>query len=180
MRRLLLIPALVAVGFELPTAAQYPRSDPTSLWVQSGAPQRAFPPVTDDTIRNPSASDWLAWRGTSRSLGYSPLGQMTRANVSTLQLAWSIVMEPGAQYAAPIVHDGVMYLPHAGSVVQALDAATGEIVWEYRPPPSADGRPRTGGKDLTLYGDKVFLARADGHLVALQARTGRVAWDVPV
>lgn len=178
MRWLFLLTVLLTAVVTLVAGAQYPISDPTKLYPQSGAPRRAFPPVTDETIKNPSPSDWIAWRGTSRSLGHSPLTQITRDNVSTLRLAWSIVMEPGNQEAAPIVHEGVMYLPHPGSVVQALDAATGDILWEHRPPLLPNGRPRSGGKDLALYGDKLFLARGDGHLVALEKRTGTVVWDV--
>ena len=49
-----------------------------------------------------------------------------------LQLAWSWAMQPGNQQATPLVHDGVMYLANPGSAVQALDAATGDLMWEYR------------------------------------------------
>ena len=62
-----------------------------------GAQSRTVRPVTDDMLANPSPDDWLAWRGTGKSLGYSPLTQINRDNVGQLQLAWSWAMEPGVQ-----------------------------------------------------------------------------------
>lgn len=49
-----------------------------------------------------------------------------------LQLVWSWAMQPGSNQATPLVYDGVMYLPNPNSIVQALDAATGDLIWEYR------------------------------------------------
>jgi alcohol dehydrogenase (cytochrome c) len=61
------------------------------------AQDRGFTPVTDEMLRNPSPNDWLSWRGTTRSQGYSPLSQINRRNVKQLQLAWSWAMDPGLQ-----------------------------------------------------------------------------------
>src|SRR5882672_12400762 len=91
-------------------------------------PTRTFTPVTDAMLRNPSPDDWLNWRRTLDGWGYSPLNQITRQNVGQLQLAWSWAMQPGSNQATPLVHDGVMYLPNPNSVVQALDAATGDLI----------------------------------------------------
>ena len=85
--------------------------------------------VTDETLRKPSPSDWLHWRGNSQSWGYSPLNQITVENVGTLQLAWAWQMEAGNQQAAPVVHNGVMFLPSPGGTVHALNAATGDLLW---------------------------------------------------
>jgi len=77
----------------------------------------------------------------------------------------------------------VKYTPNPGNSVQALDAATGELLWEYAPPPAglpdADGvrRPSRGSRSIALYGDKVYLNTTEAHMVALDARTGEVAWD---
>jgi alcohol dehydrogenase (cytochrome c) len=144
---------------------------------------RAFRPITDQGLLNPSASDWLHWRRTYDGWGYSPLDQINRENVGELRLAWSWAMRPGNQQPTPLVHDGVMYLVNPGSVVQALDAAVGDLLWEYRHEfapeirEAASNRPMRG---LSIYDDKIFLNTADGHLVALDARTGRVVWDVAV
>src|SRR4026208_1120492 len=78
-------------------------------------------PVTEAMLRNPAPGDWLNWRRTDNAWGYSPLDQITRQNVQQMQLAWSWSMDDtGAQEAAPLVHDGVIYLPNPRGVIQAL------------------------------------------------------------
>src|SRR4030081_117129 len=95
---------------------------------------KSFRPVTEAMLRNPAAGDWLNWRRTDNAWGYSPLDQINRQNAGQLQLAWSWAMDDtGAQEATPLVHDGIMYLPNPRGVIQALDAATGDLIWEYRP-----------------------------------------------
>ena len=63
---------------------------------------------------------------------YSPLTQIDRANVGTLQLIWARAMEPGINQSAPLVHDGVMFVPNPFDVIQALDASNGDLIWEHR------------------------------------------------
>jgi alcohol dehydrogenase (cytochrome c) len=169
---------------------------------------KTFRPVTETMLRNPAPGDWLNWRRTDNAWGYSPLDQITRQNVQQLQLAWSWSMDDtGSQQATPLVYDGVMYLPNPRGVIQALNAATGDLIWEYRPgetpsPPPAvrpsggeqtdiprlSQRPAAGGGDtgrgiqrnLAIFGDKIFGTTNDAHIVALDARTGKLAWDVTV
>ena len=132
-------------------------------------------PVTDAMLADPPPGDWLSWRRTRNSHGYSPLDQVTRDNVADLQLAWSISIRPGNHQTTPLVHDGVMFLANPGNVVQAIDAATGDVIWVYRarlPEDARAGATRT----LALYGDKLFLATADAAVVALDARTGAEVW----
>ncbi len=137
-------------------------------------------PVTDYTLANPPPNDWLHWRRTSDGWGYSPLGQITRENVGQLRLVWSWAMEPGLQQTTPLVREGVMYLASPGNTVHALEAATGELLWEYqRQFPTAEGS-RSENRSLSIYGDKVFLNTADAHVVALDANTGEVVWDTEV
>src|SRR5215472_1758871 len=95
---------------------------------------RFLTPVTDQMLRNPPASDWLMWRRTYDSWGYSPLDQINKRNIGSLQLAWAWTQELGNQEAAPLVHDGIMYLAQSNNVVHALDAKTGNLIWEYRHP----------------------------------------------
>ena len=143
---------------------------------------RSVTPVTDELLANPSANDWLAWRGTSRSLGHSPLTQINRDNVARLQIAWTHPMGPGWQEAAPIVHDGVMYLAHAGGTVDALDGATGDLLWTYTPVvPDLNAPPPSGTlRGMAIYGDRAFVTVPDGRLVALDAQTGKEAWSTTV
>ena len=142
-----------------------------------------FRPVPEATLRNPPPADWLNWRRTDNAWGYSPLDQIKRDNVQRLQLAWSWNMGDGPQEATPLVHDGVIYLPNPYGVIQALDAATGDLVWEYHP----QGRSRgsltgTEGvqRNIAIYEDKIFGTTRDAHIVALDARTGTLVWDTAV
>jgi alcohol dehydrogenase (cytochrome c) len=180
-----------------------------SLWLR--AQVKDFRPVTEAMLRNPAPGDWLNWRRTDNAWGYSPLDQINRQNVQQLQLAWSWAMDDtGAQEATPLVYDGVMYLPNPRGVIQALDAATGDLIWEYRPGvaqpapsvPAAGGEqtviPRlaqrpaaaSGGGDsdtgrgiqrnIAIYGDRIFATTNDAHIIAVEARTGKLVWDTKV
>jgi len=144
------VPALCALVL-VPLAAQNPSTSPGA-----STPARTFTPVTDAMLRNPSADDWLHWRRTLDGWGYSPLNQSNRQNVGQLQLAWSWAMQPGSNQATPLVHDGVMYLPNPNSVVQALDAATGDLLWEYRREFPQSGQVPQGEpqRNLAIWDDK--------------------------
>ena len=134
-----------------------------------------FTPVTDELLRNPPAEDWLTWRRTRDNQGYSPLDEIGPDNVAGLRLAWALAMPEGTNQTAPLVHDGVMFLANPGNIVQALDAATGELIWEHRHeyPDDAPGGPT---RSIALYRDKVFLATYDASILALDARTGEPVW----
>ena len=92
----------------------------------------AFVPVTDQMLQNPDPADWLLWRRTLNGWGYSPLDQINRSNVGRLKMVWSRGMGPGIQEATPLVYRGVMYLPHPSDFIEAMNAATGEPLWEYK------------------------------------------------
>jgi alcohol dehydrogenase (cytochrome c) len=154
------------------------------LWLF--AQVRDFHPVTETMLRNPAPGEWLNWRRTDNAWGYSPLDQIKRDNVQKLSLAWSWAMEEGAQEATPLVHDDVMYLPNPHGVIQALDAATGDLIWEYRPDPARIRAAQAAGviggvqRNIAIYGDKVFGTTGDAHIVALDARTGKMVWETAV
>ena len=144
-----------------------------------GAQQSDFVPVTDAVLRNPDPADWLRWRRDHGASGYSPLQQVNRQNVGKLGLAWAWPMEDGQQEQEPIVYKGVMYLPHSNNVVQALNARTGELIWEYRRELPEDAS-YSGTRNIAIYQDKIFLGTLDGYLVALGAKTGSVVWETKV
>jgi alcohol dehydrogenase (cytochrome c) len=115
-----------------------------------------FRPVTDEVLRKPAPGDWLNWRRTDNAWGYSPLEEINRQNVQQLQLVWSWALDDtGANEATPLVYDGIMYMPNPRGVIQALDAATGDLIWEYRPEaaqpasPSSSPAPRAAGGEQT-------------------------------
>ena len=145
-----------------------------------GAQERSFEPVTDAMLENPA--DWLNWRRTLDGWGYSPLDQITTDNVHQLQLVWSWQLGPGNSQPTPLVHDGVMYIPNPGNIVQAVDAVTGDRLWQYtrerrNRPDRPDAPPGRGSRSIAIYGDKIYLNTTDAHIVALDAGTGEVVWD---
>lgn len=149
---------------------------------QTKALPRTYRPITTAMLEKPDPGDWLHWRRTPDNWGYSPLTQINKTNVHQLQLAWAFATETGAFQAAPLVHDGVMFIPETPGIVQALDAVTGDLLWQYKktfidkPDYSWGARTRT----LAIYGDKVYVGTPDAHLVALDAHTGKVVWDQTV
>jgi alcohol dehydrogenase (cytochrome c) len=154
-----------------------------SLWLF--AQVNEFRPVTEAMLRNPAPGDWLNWRRTDNAWGYSPLDQIKRDNVHGLQLAWSWAMEDGAQESTPLVHDGIMYLPNPHGVIQALDAASGDLIWEYQPQQREAAAPTgsvIGGvqRNIAIFDDKVFGTTNDAHIIAVDARTGKLAWETVV
>jgi len=138
---------------------------------------QSFRPVTDQMLQQPPAADWLSWRRTLDGHGHSPLDQITRDNVNELKLAWVVAMNEGSNQGTPLVHDGVMYLTNPGNVIQALDASTGELIWEYAYSFPAESKTLGGPtRNIALYEDKLFMATYDAALVAVDARTGEQLW----
>ena len=139
-----------------------------------------YVPVTDAMLRNPPEGDWLMIRRNYQAWSHSPLTQITPANVGRLRIAWVWAMtEGGASEPTPIVHNGVIYLINPANIVQALDGRTGELIWEHGVGPEAiigQGAMRS----MAIYQDKLFVATTDARLVALDARNGKLVWDVPV
>ncbi|HEY4359887.1 MAG TPA: PQQ-binding-like beta-propeller repeat protein [Bryobacteraceae bacterium] len=136
-------------------------------------------PVTDALLQNPPPGEWLTWRRGFDYQGFSPLKQVTKSNVNNLRVAWAWSLAPGTNEATPLVHDGVMFLHSPGDKLQALDAATGDLLWQYArilPPGVNAGNKRA----ISIYGNKVYMATSDVHAVALDVKTGRVVWDEPL
>ena len=112
MLRAALVLVSVAVALSLRAAAQ---SDV------------GFTPVTDAMLQQPDPADWLMWRRTLDSWGYSPLDEINRDNVDNLRMVWSRALAVGRQQGTPLVYDGVMYMPNPRDFIQAIDAATGDV-----------------------------------------------------
>lgn len=134
-------------------------------------------PVTDEMLKNPPAGDWLMARRNYQAWSHSPLDEITTANVQGLRLAWAWNMnEGGSNQQMPLVHDGVVYLTNTMNEVQAIDGATGELIWANQVGPNrAIGFASM--RNLAIYKDKIYLATTDAHLVALDAKTGKKVWD---
>jgi alcohol dehydrogenase (cytochrome c) len=139
-----------------------------------------FTPVSDEMLRNQDAGDWLMARRNYQGWSYSPLTQVTRDNARDLQLVWAWPMNEGqSNEPSPLVHNGVIYLTNTMNVVQALDAKTGDLIWENHLGPNAP-IGIAAMRNMAIYQDKVFIATTDARLVALDARTGKTVWDVAI
>ena len=142
-------------------------------------PLDRFTPVTDDMLAKPAASEWLSWRRTWDAHGFSPLNQITKDNVASLRVAWSWSLPPGSNEGTPLVHDGVLFVHGMGDRVQALDAQSGDLLWEYRRP-LPQGVAPTVKRGMALYGDRLYLGTSDAAVIALDARRGTLVWDTRV
>jgi alcohol dehydrogenase (cytochrome c)/quinohemoprotein ethanol dehydrogenase len=126
--------------------------------------------------------EWLSNGRTADEQRFSPLDQITDANVGTLGLAWSHDLDTArGQEATPLMHDGKLYVSTAWSKVLAFDAASGKLLWSYDPEVPHETLARACcdavNRGVALYGDKLFVGTLDGRLVALQQATGKVAWS---
>jgi alcohol dehydrogenase (cytochrome c) len=136
-----------------------------------------FEPVTADTLNRPPTGDWLHWRRTADGQGYSPLTQINRQTVGDLKLAWVIAMRDGSNQVTPLVYNGVMYLTNPGNIIQAVDARTGDLIWEYAYPYPPESRTLGGPlRNIAVYGTKLYMTTYDAALVAVDARTGEQLW----
>lgn len=142
----------------------------------------AYSPVTDQRLENPEKRNWLMYRGTYDSQGYSRLDQINSKNVRQLKPAWTFSTGMReAHQAPPIVNDGYMYVSTPHNHVLALDARSGELLWRYeRELPEDLIQMHPTNRGVALHGNRVYLATADAFLVALNARTGEVEWEQEV
>lgn len=140
-------------------------------------------PVTDDRIRraHDEPENWLVFRRTWDQWAHSPLASINRDNVRGLTLAWASGMNPGRNQQEPVVVDGIMFLIHPKSEIEALDARTGEPLWTYQDKAASDAKISGAlgrSRNLAVYRDKVIFGTGDTRVVALEARTGRMVWEV--
>lgn len=137
---------------------------------------QGFIPVTEQMLENPSPNDWLMFSRTYDAQRYSPLKQINKQNVGQLKMAWTRGLGAGQTESIPIVHNGVMYLIAPGAVVEALDGATGDLLWEYKRKVPANQASQARPKALAIYQD-VILYTAPDAVVGLDARTGEQRWE---
>ena len=156
---------------------------PSPLQAQSA---RDFIPVTDVMLQDPAPGDWLMWRRTLNGWGYSPLDEIDRANVHELRLVWTRALSEGSQQGTPIAYGGVLYMPNPKDVIQAIDAVTGDLIWEHRRDNPEDVYSKVGGflsennRNLAIYGRLIIDTSVDDHVFALDAATGDLAWDTEI
>jgi alcohol dehydrogenase (cytochrome c) len=168
-------------GVALPAAIGGPSGGLTTGVPIPPPPSRPNPldrltPVTDVMLSAPADGEWLTWRRSFDAQGFSPLTQVTRDNVGELRLAWSWALPNGPNEVTPLVHDGVMFVHAYGDKVQALDAATGDLLWQYSHRLGRERAPSVK-RAIAIYGTRLYVPTSDTHIVALDAKTGKVVWD---
>ncbi len=141
-----------------------------------------YKPVTADRLKQPEDGDWLQYRRTYDSWGYSPLSQITPENAARLKPVWTLATgQIEGHQAPPMVNNGVMFVATPGNQVLAIDAKAGNLLWRFKRPMPEDIlllHPTSRG--VGLLGDKVYFAAADAVLVALDAKTGNEVWNAKV
>ena len=168
----MLVVAAAVVSLVPPAAQAQPASD--------------FVPVTDEMLQDPEPGDWLMWRRTLDGWGYSPLDQIDRDNVGDLRMVWTRALTEGRQQGTPLAYGGVLYMPNPADVIQAIDAVSGDLVWEHRrevPDDIADYVFNTlwqNNRNIAIYGTTILDTSADDHIFALDAETGRMVWETQV
>ena len=149
-------------------------------------PADDFVPVTDAMLEDPAPGDWLMWRRTLDGWGYSPLDQIDRENVGDLRLVWTRGLAAGSQQATPLAYGGVLYMPNPRDVIQAIDAVTGDLLWEYRRerPDDLDdyiaAALSEAKRNIAIYGDRIISTSADDYVYALDAGTGELVWETEI
>jgi alcohol dehydrogenase (cytochrome c) len=168
----------------------------TRLWLRVGvcswlaiAANIAHAQVSFDRLLRAAQEpqNWLTYSGTLFSHRYTGLTQITPANVKNLELQWVFQTRGPAEpteksEATPLVVDGVMYTVLSPNHVVALDAASGRMFWMYSPRLSPLARVCCGrvNRGLAILGEALFMGTIDGHLIAIDAKTGTPLWDVTI
>ena len=148
-------------------------------------PDDAFVPVTDAMLQDPAPGDWLTWRRTLDGWGYSPLDQIDRGNVGDLRMVWSRALAPGRQEGTPLAYRGVLYMPQASDVIEAIDAETGDLLWQHRRDLPDDVYDFVGGnarnnRNIAIYDRFIINTSDDNYAFALDAETGEIAWETRI
>jgi alcohol dehydrogenase (cytochrome c) len=130
------------------------------------------------TIANPSADSWPSYHGDYSGRRHSKLTQITPQNVSSLALAWAFQTgQPSIIKSSPLLVNGVIYFTLPDHV-WAVDARSGRQIWHYTYKPN--NGLHLGQRGVAMYKDSIFSMTPDAHLVSLDARTGKLRWDVEV
>ncbi|MBD5633710.1 MAG: PQQ-binding-like beta-propeller repeat protein [Candidatus Eremiobacteraeota bacterium] len=172
------------------TPAPAPAPAGAASAMPAAAPPAAMPAssgVSADQLVN-AQQDPNSWLTYGRDLGaqrFSPLTQIDTSNASGLTLAWKKTLGPAiTMEGTPIVSNGVEYVTTGKSAIFALDAKTGKTIWSYKYPLPVSSYAKAccniDNRGVTLTGDKLVFGTLDAHLVALDAKTGKLDWNVTV
>jgi quinohemoprotein ethanol dehydrogenase len=159
------------------------------LLLLAAIPVKAADPEVDRLLQSPIGKDWVTNGGNLTNQRYSTLKQIDTTNVKQLKGAWMTRLKGsglGGKYsfeATPLVKDGIMYISTGNDDVFALNAKTGEILWEHW---SQIGQTISTiccgwlNRGLAMGEGMLFIAQLDANMVALDIKTGKEVWRTPV
>ncbi|PYU05166.1 MAG: PQQ-dependent dehydrogenase, methanol/ethanol family [Acidobacteria bacterium] len=150
-----------------------------SCFFASSSRAQVTPQRLLDSAKEPQ--NWLMYSGDYAGRRFSALDQINTSNARALVPKWAYQTMAGGKFeTTPLVVDGILYGTGQDDRAFALDARTGRPIWQYQRALPADIRPCCGrvNRGLAILGDKVFLGTLDAHVIALDAKTGNVVWDV--
>jgi len=136
-------------------------------------------PVTDAMLQNPDPNEWLMWRRTLNGWGFSPLDQVKKSNVKDMRMVWTRGLTAGIQEGTPLVHNGVMFIPNPGDDIMAVDAKTGDMIWEYKRKLPEGVRGKTN-RAMAMWGTTLINSSSDNFIYAIDMATGKLVWETPV
>lgn len=179
--------ALVVGGLVLATTLRAQEQVETNT-KKAAMREPTFTNVTDDMLKNARADgkNWAIYGHDYTNQRYSPLAQITSANVSSLRMSWMYqtgISRLGSFENSPTVVDGVMYVTTPYNTAIAINTRTGQQIWRYEHKPSITAPIYCCGpnnRGVAISGGTVYMGTLDARLVALDSKTGAVKWDVEV
>lgn len=179
--------ALVVGGLALATSLSAQEQVETNT-KKAAMREPTFTNVTDDMLKNARADgkNWAIYGHDYTNQRYSPLAQITTANVGSLKMSWMFqtgISRLGSFENSPVIVDGVMYVTTPYNTAIAVNARTGQQIWRYEHKPSITAPIYCCGpnnRGVAISGGMVYMGTLDARLVALDSKTGAVKWDVEV
>jgi len=184
------IPRLMAVGVGVVCLAgsALAQEQVKTVTKKTASAEPTFTPVTNAMLlgARQDGKNWISYGRDYSNQRWSPLTQINTANVGNLRVTWMYqtgISRLGSFETSPIVMDGVMYLTTPFNTAMAVNARTGQQIWRYEHKPSIAAPIYCCGpnnRGVAISGGTVYMATLDARLVALDAKTGQVQWDVEV
>ena len=166
----------IGVGLGLPVLAQSQGSAPAQPAID------ALQSVTDERLLHPEDGDWIHYRRSYDGTGFSPLAAIHRDNVHELRPVWTYSVRDDSRWVpTPIVWNGLMYVAEGEGRVLAFDVASGDLVWRQErsyPDDIGVSEAYRRHRGVSIYENRIYWGTADSYLVALDAATGAVLWEV--
>ena len=151
------------------------------------APDEGFVPVTDAMLEDPAPERLADVAPDAGRLGLQPpLDQIDRDNVGDLRMVWTRPLGPGSQQGTPLAYGGVLYMPNPSDVIQAIDAVTGDLIWEHRREVPEDMEEYVfpyllqTNRNVAIHGRYIIDTSTDDHIFALDAETGEQVWETKI